>query len=177
MQVFGGLAPLNIEILTYIPTSSLGVYFTSWSTGILESSRFVTRSTPIACSGENCTSVYLPGGIEDARMRNYGNLNSTLLNSPDLFPVKANPAILVNGAPGYQMDFYSVDSNFTFNTSECGLYGQNRGQGIYLCVGSNKDAYVIGFNDSWNAGLILRLEYLSIVDILEFILCHQSHLD
>ena len=141
VQVFAGLAPLNISLLPYIPTSDLGFIFTSWTNGIL-----VTCSTPIApaCRGGNCTSVFLPGGIEVARMRNYGTLNSTLLSSPEIFPVKAAPAVFINGAPGYQMDFHSVDSKFAFNASDCELYGQNRSQGIYLCVGSDNDAFVIG---------------------------------
>jgi hypothetical protein len=143
VNVQAGLTPLNLTILSLIPQSDIGVYFSSWSNGILESSKFVTRGSPIACSGDNCTSIFLPGGIEIARLR-YGNPNSTLLNTPG-FPLAAGTAILVDDAPGYQMDFYSPDPDFSFNNkTDCALYGQSRRQGMYLCVGSMDTALVVG---------------------------------
>ena len=143
VNVQAGLVPLNLTILNLIPQSDISVYFSSWSNGILESSKFVTRGSPIVCSGDNCTSIFLPGGIEIARLRN-GNPNSTLLNTPGL-PLTAGTAILVNNAPGYQIDFYPPDSDFSFNNkTDCALYGQTRGQGMYLCVGSTDAALVVG---------------------------------
>ena len=142
-NVQAGLAPLNTTLLHLLPPSDVSVYFSAWSNGILESSKFVTRGSPIACSGDNCTSIFLPGGIETARLRN-GNPNSTLLNTPG-FPLTEGTAILINDAPGYQMDFYKPASDFSFNNeTDCVLYGQTRGQGMYVCVSSTDLATVVG---------------------------------
>jgi len=46
--------------------------------------------------------VFLPGGLEVARLHT-GNLNSTLLNGTAL---DNSPTILINDAPGFQLDFF-----------------------------------------------------------------------
>jgi hypothetical protein len=146
VNVFAGLVIPNsnsIGLLQLLPVSTLGVYFNSQTSGILDSSSLVTRTSSIACNGENCTTIFLPGGVELARVRGAGNPNSTLLD-PAVFPLEDASAIIINNAPGIQLDFDSVDPSFSFNETECSLYGGNRGQGIYICTGSSGNAYIIG---------------------------------
>ena len=81
IPVFAGLAPINIGLLPHIPVSWICTYFSASAWSILTTSSFVTGIPPVQCSGANCTSIFLPGGLELARMNDgNGNLNSTLLN-------------------------------------------------------------------------------------------------
>ena len=80
-------------------------------------------------------------GLELARLRT-GNLNSTLLNGTTL----DNPStILINNAPGYQLEFFSTQPDYAFDPNDCTTYGEERGQGLNLCVGSNRSTILAGF--------------------------------
>ena len=109
------------------------VYFSANTFSILGASSFVAGVTPVGCNGEDCTSIFLPGGVELARLGNGGNLNATLLNGTGL---NTAPAILINNAPGLQVEFTSLESDYAFAESDCGTFGQASGQGLHLCVGS-----------------------------------------
>jgi hypothetical protein len=116
----------------------MNVYFSANTFSILGASSFVTGVAPVMCSGSDCASIFLPGGVEIARLSN-GNLNATLLNGTGLSNA---PAILINNAPGLQIEFSQVPSDFSYNASDCATYGEQRGQGLHLCVGSrNKTLY------------------------------------
>lgn len=76
--------------------------------------------------------MFLPGGVELARLQQQ-NANITLLTKGGLTDAEV---IVINNAPGYQVDFSPIDPSFTFNAmSDCAMYGQGNGQGLYLCVG------------------------------------------
>lgn len=145
VSVLAGLAPINISLLRFVPVSIMCVYFSSNTYSILGASNFVTGVPPVRCSGSNCTSVFLPGGLELARL-NDGNLNATLLNGTAL---NHAPVIMINNAPGFQVEFSPMDSDFAFNTSDCVTFGQQRGQGLYLCVGSRNSTLQAGRFKIW----------------------------
>jgi hypothetical protein len=102
------------------------------------------------CSGPNCTAVFLPGGISAPRERT-SILNESLFDGGAL---DAFPAILVQNAPGYQLEFSSTD--FKFNEADCVTYGRDRGDGVYFCIGSNSSTILAGsspkiwLNSGWS---------------------------
>ena len=89
----------------------------------------------------NCssvTSLFLPGGLDLVRIDN-GNVTATLFDS-----AQPGDAVLINGAPGYQIEFSLVDPNFRFKSSDCDMYMKSLGDGLYLCAASNGTELVIG---------------------------------
>jgi hypothetical protein len=131
---------LNTALLPDIPTSVLCIYFSAWTASILGVSKFVTGIAPVTCGG-TCRSVFLPGGIETVRVLG-PDLNRTLLegglfDNADVF--------LIHEAPGYQLEFFPIATDYSFDrANDCLLYGQSRGQGLYICVGSHDSSLVAG---------------------------------
>lgn len=147
LPVIAGLAPINYTILfSHIPKAVACLYLSNYSNGFLGASNFVIGMTPIGCSGINCTSVFLPGGLLLAR-RTDETLNGTLLNL-NASLLNTGQAVLINNAPGYQLEFFPVDDDFSFNAvTDCATYGQSRGDGLHLCFGLNNSTLVIGQTD------------------------------
>ena len=82
--------------------------------------KFVMDINPIRCSGEDCTAIFLPGGVEQIRLYQK-NLNGTLLDS-GIF--ENSDVVIAHNAPGYHLEFSSPDKKFSFSESvDCSLYG------------------------------------------------------
>jgi hypothetical protein len=131
VPVVAGLAPFNSSIVGLVAESVIDVYFATWYDNILGLSTIVTSLPCQRDSVLNCTSVFLPGGVDVARIRQK-TLNETLLEGGSLRNV---PLIVIENAPGYELDFFPIGDNSLFNTSsDCMLYGQGNQQGVFLCV-------------------------------------------
>jgi hypothetical protein len=118
------------------------VFFSTYGNTILGSSNFVTGIEPVACSGVDCKAVFLPGSLQLAR--DLGGVNGTPLNLNKTIFNNA-PTILIHNAPGYQLDYYPIDESYQFNTTEdCAIFGQGRGQGLYMCLAMNNSTIVAG---------------------------------
>lgn len=117
-------------------------FFLTYTDAILGSANLVTGIDPASCGrGNNCTSIFLPGGIFNSRRVMAGgepNLNQTLFSGDNLF--SNAPAILIHDAPGYQVEFTPIDENFTFLRNDCSMFTT----GIYLCVASHESQIVAG---------------------------------
>lgn len=123
----------------------MGALYSAYTNAMLASSDFVTGIEPISCNSYNCTSVFLSGGILQARrldvnaergLANSTFLDGTLLDNAD--------AILVNNAPGYHLEFSPPGDDFTFGQDDCATFGQKRGDGLFLCIGSSNSDLVAG---------------------------------
>jgi hypothetical protein len=158
VDVVAGLVPLDYAIETYlhsagldnnIPSSVVNVYFMAFTYGFLSDSRFVTSIPAISCDpSANCTSIFLPGGINlIRRLGPDGGPNSTLFDKTSHYDgnTYANaPALITQNAPGYQIEFSSI-GDYTFDkTSNCTQYGNSTGEGLYLCLASNDSDIVAG---------------------------------
>jgi hypothetical protein len=142
VPVFAGLTPLNATFLSnrIITQSVLAIYFSGWTASLLWVSKYVTGVPPVACT-YNCTSIFLPGGIEQARLLG-GNLNKTLLEG-GVFD--GADAIIIWEAPGYQLEFFPTSPSDSFNvTTDCLTFGQSRGQGLYICVATKESTLIAG---------------------------------
>jgi hypothetical protein len=106
--------------------------------------RYVTRIAPVACK-YNCTSVFLPGGVEQARLLDT-NLNKTLLQG-EVFD--RGDAIIIQNAPGYHLEFFPMDPKHLFNVpTDCLTFGQSPDQGIFICVAFRESTLIAG--ESWD---------------------------
>jgi hypothetical protein len=103
-------------------------------------SKFVVDVDPWYCSGDNCTSIFLPGGIEQIRKLG-ANLNETILQGG---PFSDVDAIITHNTSGYHLDFFPPVGDFAFaDGNGCRLYGQTRGEGLYMCIGSDADQNLV----------------------------------
>jgi hypothetical protein len=58
--------------------------------------------------------------------------------------LNAAPAILINNAPGLQVEFTSLESDYKFAQTDCNTFGEIRGQGLHLCVGARNSSLKAG---------------------------------
>src|SRR5205809_5161717 len=100
---------MNISVLKYVDTTEICLYFSLFASSLLGVSQFVTAKSPVHCGG-NCTSVFLPGGVEMLRKAG-GNLDQMLLQE-NLFG--NSDTIVVNKAPGIGLEFWLTDGGFLF---------------------------------------------------------------
>jgi hypothetical protein len=141
LPVFAGLSALNVSLLDdgLVPVAVLGTYFAAWLSSMIGVSKFVVPIKPVRCSHKNCTSIFLPGGLEGVR-RYHQNLNQTLLDS-GVF--ENGDTIITYNAPGFHLEYSPLLEGFSFNTSiDCLLRGELNDQGIYICV-SSRDEYLL----------------------------------
>jgi len=142
--MFSGLAPLNTTTLLQaqvVETAVICTYFSGNIASILSVPRYVAEAEPLACSGPECDSIFLPGGVQQMRLLNT-NFSGTLLQDGFL---DAPDAITSYHTPGYQLDFFPA-TDFEFDpVRDCTLYGVSSGLGLYMCVGIDaKSNLVIG---------------------------------
>lgn len=142
--MFSGLAPLNTTTLLQahvVNTSVICTYFSGYIASILSVPKYVAEAEPLACSGPECNSIFLPGGVEQMPLLNT-NFSGTLLQDGFL---DIPDAITSYHTPGYQLDFFPA-IDFEFDSSrDCTLYGVSSGLGLYMCVATDaKSNLVIG---------------------------------
>ena len=136
VPVVAGLAHLSIEFLPYVSPALINVYAGTYSAGFLTDPRFVANMEPLNCEGDTCLSIFLPGGLHTVREAN-GDKNSTL------FKGKLGgeyESIIVNQAPGYQVEFYDLPDNYRFKSEDCTIYMDEIGfsdYGLYVCIATH----------------------------------------
>jgi hypothetical protein len=142
-DVYAGVAPLNASLLNNgkVPVYVLDVFEDSWISSMDHATRYTTSVDAHNCSGKDCSALYLPGSVEAIRLFRR-NLNETLLGGNVL---KEGDVIITHQAPGYQVEFSPLNPEYSFNeSSDCTLYGQHSGEGVYVCFGRDGDALTLG---------------------------------
>jgi hypothetical protein len=119
---------LALEKLNVIPNTSttisgtnaatlqdtgINMMITGATNSILTDPGFVISVAPIACKSSDCKSLFLPGGMELVRS------NGVAINTT-LFPNES--VIIVNNAPGFQLEYESSDYKFNY-TTDCTMFG------------------------------------------------------
>jgi hypothetical protein len=136
VPVVAGLAPLSIEFLPYIKPALVSIYAATYTAGFLTDPRFVANMEPIKCEGDHCLSIFLPGGLHTVRENN-GDRNATLFKG-ELGKLGGEyESILVNQAPGYQVEFYDLPEGYKFKSEDCKMYLDEIGfpnYGLYVCI-------------------------------------------
>ncbi len=141
LSVIAGLAPLNVSLLPTAPPELVSLFVTGYSMGFVTDPKFVTGLSPITCTnGPKCKSLFLPGGLDLVRFQG-DNENATLFstNLPGDYTT-----IVIENAPGFQLEFSSLSSGFVFNQSVCTLYGESIYNGIYICLAQDGPTMVAG---------------------------------
>lgn len=115
------------------------MYYLAWIPSLLGVSKYVTGISVGNCTA-NCTSVFLPGGLELARVLG-PDLNATLLEG-GIFDHA--DAVLVNNAPGIGLHFSSPIDGFTFDLkNDCQLYGTHN-DAAQICITLEDSSLVVG---------------------------------
>jgi len=119
----------------------IDIYYMMYTENILRDTTIVTGIAPLSCSGSDCTSIYLPGGIDLVRLAE-GGPNATLFGAqlPD------GPTFLVNNAPGYQLEFFlPTPGGYVFNsTRDCATYGGTNNEALHICVAAEGTKILAG---------------------------------
>jgi hypothetical protein len=109
----------------------INVYFQMYAKDILMDTTLVKIIAPVTCSGPNCTSFFLPGGLDLVRLA-AGRSNATIFQNPQ---TSGRPTFIVNDAPGYHLEFFPIPEGFVFDhAKECVTYGGINKEAIYICV-------------------------------------------
>lgn len=140
LAVVAGLAPLNATFLTFAPRDLLSLYTATYSMGFITDPKFVTSIPPLRCEGDGCMAIFLPGGLDAARRDDANNT---------LFDGTANgdfTAIVVDKAPGYHLEFETLDANYTFAHSDCVVYEESINDGLQICLKADGPRMLAGKN-------------------------------
>lgn len=143
-RVVAGLVPSSPYGLSNVTASWVNVLASSYTMGFITDPRFATSIDPVMCSGNDCLSIFLPGGMDTVRYDD--STDATTLFSGD-FPGDYT-AIVVNNAPGYQIEYgsiKSVDNEFQFDPNvDCKTYLQSIGDGIHICMAEKGTQLFLG---------------------------------
>jgi hypothetical protein len=91
--------------------------------------------------GKDCNAVFLPGGVESARMVG-PRLNSSLLEGGGILKAEA---IRIRDANGFHLTYHRLGSNFTFDMdNDCRVYGQQYDDAIQICVRDVNQSIAVG---------------------------------
>lgn len=102
----------------------------SWIPTLLDVPKYAV-SMPIAGCEANCSSVFLPGGIETVR-KIAPYLNMTLMEGGTFLN---SETIQIQNAPGVLLRFDDLPPGFDFDrTRECGTYGQHNNDTLQICM-------------------------------------------
>jgi hypothetical protein len=137
MPVLGaGLPPLNVSLAT-VPTFGATITTLLWwyLPSILKDTSLTTQISPINCSSSSCVSYFMPGPIS------YIAYDRTLPQLPNNF--SDADVLVVNDAPGYQIEFVPVAADVQLSLSDCRVYGMPYGA-IGICLQAQEDGLVGG---------------------------------
>ncbi|KXX75179.1 hypothetical protein MMYC01_209621 [Madurella mycetomatis] len=129
IPVYAGLMPIDTRVLSVVPTSYMCLYFAGWIPSLLGNPKYAIPVSIDGCS-KNCTSVFLPGGLEIAR-KVRPIVNATILEG-GVF--NGAEAIRVNNAPGLLLRF-DRQEKFPFDPGrDCSYYGEEVNDTIQICI-------------------------------------------
>ncbi|KAM7203006.1 hypothetical protein V8F20_004253 [Naviculisporaceae sp. PSN 640] len=148
MPVYAGLNVPDVGLLRFINSSDLAMYENMWAPSLLGVSLFVKDFSVPDCPSETCRSVFLPGGLTNARLIG-PQLNLTLY-SVDNF--KNSEVITIYNARGFVVKFEtpsptSDSDSLVFDLAEDCVYGgQGIDNGVQLCVKQDGESIIVGWS-------------------------------
>ena len=128
--MWAGLTPMNPVVLNYIPTSTMAVYFLTWTPNLLGIPQFIWTLPPTDQCTNDCVTYIQPGGVEIARL--WGeNLNQTLLETGHF---ELADAIQIYNAPAIVTEFEEPPNDLIFETDECEIFTPLSNDAIKICI-------------------------------------------
>ena len=141
--LFAGLMPIDTRVLDIVPVSYLCLYFSGWVPSLLGSPKYAVDMSggAVGCDlDQNCTSFFLPGGLEIAR-KVQPVLNATILEGGVFNDAEV---IRVNDAPGMLLRFDRLES-FPFDPeNDCLYYGDVINDTIQVCIADRNQSVAVG---------------------------------
>lgn len=130
---------MNSTVLDLIPTSTIVVYFLSWTPNLLSVPQFIFElPSTHECTG-SCVAYMQPGGVNIPRLQYNSNL--TLL---DTGRFESADAIQIYDAPAIITEFDLPPSDFHFETDDCQLFIPISNDAINVCIRPTDSGAVIG---------------------------------
>lgn len=140
MDVYAGLTPLDNRVLSLAKAAELTLYFQTQTASLLDNGKYAT-SFPLGDCNGGCRSIFLPGGIEIARLA-LMELNHTLFDGNQFDNAET---ISIFQAPGTLLTFQNLESDFPFNRIlDCVYAGQMINDTLQLCVRQVDDSIAVG---------------------------------
>jgi hypothetical protein len=105
---------------------------------LLTDTKRVGTVKPLSCSGRSCSSYFLPG-----------SMMTVLLNESQTLPNDSSypdtTTFIVNDAPGYQLDFYPIDTETDppMTLDDCRVYGMTY-MALNICLKQVGDTIMSG---------------------------------
>jgi hypothetical protein len=129
IPVIAGTGAFKVEYALETDPQLVNLYVTAYSMGFMTDPRLVISIPPVGCNISNCsetTSVFLPGSLDLVRLDN-GYENASLFSDP----LPGN-TVVIGQAPGYQVEYSTVDSNFEFQERDCSMFMKSMSDGLYI---------------------------------------------
>jgi hypothetical protein len=143
IPVFGGLMNIDPDVLHVVPTSNLCIFFAGWTPTLLGDPKYAYRLPDEGdCTrAENCTSFFLPGGVEIAR-KVRPILNATILEGGVFDNVDV---VRIEQAPGFRLQFRHLPGDFTFDLDgDCSYYGMQLNDTLQICAKDMNNSMAVG---------------------------------
>ena len=142
MPVFAGLMPINTTTLQVLNTGNMCTFFNGWMTNLLGNPKYALEMEIDDCQPKNnCTSMFLPGGIELAR-KVQAKVNTTMFKGGAF---EGAESIRIYNAPGFAMRFDRLGQDFEFDRQEeCTYYGIEDDDIIQICSRDIESSIAVG---------------------------------
>ena len=149
LPIYAGLLVPDLDLLRVMVAFNqrrlFCLYFASWTHVLLDVPKFAyphTAYSGIENCSENCTSIFLPGGVEAARIVS-PVLNQSVLSGGLFRAVNNADTIRIEHSPGFLLTFHAIEDDFNRDT-ECQIYGQGSNSSIQLCIRSVQGSVAVG---------------------------------
>jgi hypothetical protein len=128
-HILAGLTPVNADLP--VPPAMIDVYYQMFAKGMLMDVTLVKAIAPTTCAGLDCTSIFLPGGLDLVRLIN-GGPNATIFQQPT---TSGSSTFIVSNAPGYHLEFFPIPMGWVFDQAKhCATYVGSNNQAIQICI-------------------------------------------
>jgi hypothetical protein len=145
LPVYAGLMPIDTRVLTIVPPSKLCLYFAGWIPSLLGMPKYAVNMPIDGCS-DNCSSMFLPGGLEIAR-KVQPIVNATILEGGVFDNAEA---VRVNDAPGFLLKYDHLGHDFQFDLGkDCSYYGDVINDTIEICISDINGSVAVGKCRPW----------------------------
>jgi hypothetical protein len=130
---------MNSTVLEFLPTSTMAVYFLSWTPNLLSVPQFILKLPPTSQCTNDCVAYMQPGGVDIPRLRD--NSGQTLL---DTGRFESADVIQIYNAPAIATEFDLPPTGFHFEAGDCQLFTPISNDAITVCIQPTDTGAVIG---------------------------------
>jgi hypothetical protein len=143
LQVVSGVAPMRSDLLPYAPPELLSIYAISFNIGFVTDTKYVVSLPALTCSsGAGCMSLFLPGSLVLLRLADEPDYQNHTVFDEDI--PGDYTVIVVENAPGLQLDFSTLSMGYNFTDNDCKIYGLSNSSGLYICLASDGPSMLAG---------------------------------